>query len=81
MTAPAQAQAGGYTLTPAALHGAGIQGVTIEDIGRALRTPTDRTPTLLGDGRCSTTGRIAEGRSIRMVLHPLSSRIERITRA
>lgn len=80
MTAAAPVQAGGYELAPAALHGAGILGVTLDEIAQALRTPTDKAPTLHGDGRCTTSGQTAGGRSIRLVLRPLASRIERITR-
>lgn len=79
MAAPAQA--GGHTLTPTALRDAGILGVTIQDVSKALRTPTDRTPTLLKDGRCSTHGEVAKGCNIHMLLRPLGSSIERITRA
>ncbi|WP_157662950.1 hypothetical protein [Prescottella equi] len=81
MTAAAQTQIGGYALTPAALRDAGMLGVTIQEIGKALRNPIPVVPVPRTDGRCNTYGEIANGRNIRMILHPLGSRIENITRA
>lgn len=81
MTAPTQPQAGGYTLTPAALRDAGLIGIAVQDISRALRNPTDKRPLPLSGDRCSTIGAYTTDKKIRLVLDPLASTIERVCRA
>lgn len=81
MTAPTRPQVGGYALSPAALRDAGLLGVTVQDIGRALANPVDQGPIPLRGGHCSTIGAYGSDKRLRLVLHPTTSVVDRVLRA
>lgn len=76
MTAAEQTQASQYEYTTAALRDGHPLGVTIQDIGKALRNPLPVVPVRRTGGRCKTYVEIAKGRNIPMVVHRLGSRVE-----